>query len=1006
MKMMSALLERDIGAQASMSFQVLAIELDSGPVFLAGRSASLGDDVLHAAVLSIGQIDNGGFGVTIENQALPAYADGWWINRAAMLLDVTPDMESVYDGLVRFDGRIDAEPSEQNGVLSFAVAPYRKIIKTLPGLGLIEASAWPLASDAAMGAQKPMIFGTVEDCPLLAVQVQPGTTLTEAATPADAQLAVADATVLAASGSVVVDGHTYTYSSRTDTLLLGMVIVAGHRPGTLVAQAGSNVYLAAGEAVTAIDTLRASPVGAGSPAILEGGTIDLAAATVTYTAPPAVVAAAERYTRFEQFDALATGNTASNGVNAIRAVINTYTQSGTPTGTITNATENGGISFARPADGNRIVSGTYAVQFSVAVGSQVGWARIKIGGDVVWFYEPGAGVLYNNSPAAITFDDDADLLPVVVEVAAGGSTDQVTVTIVTASRLILTGNLDDANYATVAPGQALKVKQTGALADLGPIASVKLGVRWFKTDATIGTTAVTFAGRALGPLKVTQAGGASLNQTINVNVTSQGTASLPQQNISTVVSGGTASLSHSSIAQQQVVYAVTAPVGGTATERGFSKIPTLTGWESALGAITCKLAVRTTTGAAPTNAFMYANIRRANGTTIAQASINTIASWTNVATNLYEGSFTISELPDSVFWEETFKTASTDTMVSMAFSYNAKITNGSVSQNNTPAAGYSNPLTAQALGNSGIAVAASNNVVTLTVPAPPRMTDTLYDLPWIGTWAALTDTVAEIALTGTGASLAICQVWLQIEYDVQTFAAAEQITATVTGRSGNPADVIATLAEASGETVALADQVRLAAWCTANGMAFARRLSEPADALQLLTFAAEQAACDLYPSPAGLIMRRWDDEACPLTAVADADLLDVAAVAWSDRVETDITLSYRDDYATGNGMIRVVQANAANTMACAQTEAAILATGAVHIEGGWLRSDAAAALLLAAYVRRYAAMRRLTTLSLPYRFSAVAAGELIDWRDAFWRVTEAATDNGWTSLALEERPVS
>ena len=79
------------------------------------------------------------------------------------------------------------------------------------------------------------------------------------------------------------------------------------------------------------------------------------------------------------------------------------------------------ISFSRPADGNRIISGAYAVQFSVAVGAQVGWARVKLGNDVVWSYDPIGGVVYNWSPATITLDADTDSLPVAVEVEEGGS---------------------------------------------------------------------------------------------------------------------------------------------------------------------------------------------------------------------------------------------------------------------------------------------------------------------------------------------------------------------------------------------------------------------------------------------------------------------------------------------------------------------------------------------------------------------------------------------------------
>lgn len=1008
--LMDSRLARDRATPASQAFFVLAVELDTGLIILADAPRSCGLDVCLPAVLTWSSLSAEGAALDVEAQALPAETDdAWWINREAMILECTPDLGSIYDGRVVFDGIVETQPDSAAGVLSLRIGPAKRRVRQVPDYGLITATDWPLAADSAMGQPKPLIVGTVDGCPLLAVQVQPWTTLTEAAAPGDAQLAVADGALLDAAGSVVVDGHTYTYTSRSDGLLLGMVIAGAHRPGTLVAQAGSSVYLAAGHVVTVIDTLRAELDKAG--AVIEGGTVSLAAATVTYAAPPAVVASAERSTRFVQFDELATGNTATNGVNAIRAIVNTYVQSGTPSGGVLATTENGGITFARPADGNRIVSGTYTVTFSVAVGSQVGWARVKIGGDVVWFYAPASGVVYNATPATITFDADADFLPVVVEVEEGGSTNQVTATVSAASRTILTGHLDDANYATIAPGQTLKVKQSTANADLGPIASVKLGVRWFKTAAASSTTAVTFDGRALGALNVTQSGGASLNQTITVDVTSQGAASLPQQAISTVVSGGTASLSHSTIAQQQVVYAVTAPVGGTATARGFSKIPTLTGWDASLGSINCTLAVRTTTGSPPTNVFMWANIRRVGGSNIAQASVSTIGSWTNVATNLYEGTLAIAELPDSVFWEETFKTTSTDTMVSMAFSYNARITNGSVSQNNAPASGYSNPITAQSLSHAGTAVAVTNGSIILTVPAPPRMVDTLFDLAGIRDWSALTDTVAEISLSGGSASLAICQIWLQVEFDAQIFAAAEQLTATVTGLSGNPADVIGLLAGYSGQGTDSAAVARLAAWATANGIAYARRLGQPADALTLLQYTLDQVNAIAVQRDGRLAPIRRLDLASDITRINEAELLAPAGIGWAERMDNAITVRYAEDYATDAGFTRVVQATTANNLYCRRSVAAIKETRAVDIEAGFIRADATASRMLTDLARWAALPRRVLTLPCSYAQTA-DEGDLIEYLalgadpgdGILARITNITTDGGWPTLTAEEIP--
>lgn len=55
----------------SSSFNVLAVELDTGTLFLSDRGGSLGRDELTPAVLSFGQASVGGASLTVEAQALP-----------------------------------------------------------------------------------------------------------------------------------------------------------------------------------------------------------------------------------------------------------------------------------------------------------------------------------------------------------------------------------------------------------------------------------------------------------------------------------------------------------------------------------------------------------------------------------------------------------------------------------------------------------------------------------------------------------------------------------------------------------------------------------------------------------------------------------------------------------------------------------------------------------------------------------------------------------------------
>jgi hypothetical protein len=928
----------------------------------------------------------------------------------------------VYDGRTVFDGVIAAEPAEQAGALSLNLMPYRVKVVALPGYGVIDAAAYPSAPAASQGACKPLIFGAVEDCPLTPVALPESTTLSVAASALDAQLEVADATALAVSGSVVVDGHTYGYTAKSGNILLGVAVLGEHRVGTMVAQAGSAVFLAAGHALASLSNIKASQT------ILQGATADLTAATVTFAALPGLPVASSRNNISLQFDALGAGSTALNGANAIRyAAVQASANAAALPGVVRANSDPlaSVITFARPAE--RIVRGIYTVGFTVAVGAQVGWARVRIGGDVVWQMEAPASVIYNYAPATILLDTDVDVLPVVVEVEEGGSADQVSVTIGSASRIVYTGNLDDANYATLrAPSNNIfRADQLTANPDLGPIARVQLVVRWFAAKAGMGVPTVNFSSRQLGVLAQTQLANNALSQNITVDVTGQGAASLPQQNISTTVSGGAASLSHASIAQKQTIVAAFGPIvlfaGTWHRQRGFALSPKLTGWAS--GAITVYCTMRGPLGAQPNDdgSITFAALRRANGTDIAVLSGPNLT-WTNVATEMWQGSMLIYEEPASIFFEQVdYGSAdNANQIVSVSYVYNAQLTNGAVTQNQTALSGQSQPLGAQSLGHSGTSVGVSGGNINFTVPAPPRVINTVFDLAGYTDWAQFTGKQLEINYAGgTGVDLCIVQAYLSVEYDAITYAAvgssSAPLSATVAGLSGNPADVLAWLVAASGDKqrVEASSRARLQAWCTANSFGFARRIADKTDALQLLQFAADQAGAVLCDTPDGLRMLRWFDLAEPATVIDPLDLLGAARVGWTERAENDITLNYRADYA-GNlsatraggspgGFGRALAATATTNTHCRKGLTALAGeTRAITLDGGWLRADASAARHLADYARRHAVPHRTLALQLPFTYAGLTAGGLIEYAGFTARITALADDNGWLDVLAEE----
>ena len=162
---------------SSEQFYVIAIELDSGVLFIANKAISLGSDQVLPAALQIGSVTEQ-CGVQVERQALPDYTQqDFWINREAAVIEVSPNSGSVYNGEILLDGIIESEPSEQSGVLNLTLVERKKKLITLPDTGEITSTEFPNAPDDSLGEIKPLIFGTVEEAELIPVELQKSTSL-------------------------------------------------------------------------------------------------------------------------------------------------------------------------------------------------------------------------------------------------------------------------------------------------------------------------------------------------------------------------------------------------------------------------------------------------------------------------------------------------------------------------------------------------------------------------------------------------------------------------------------------------------------------------------------------------------------------------------------------------------------------------------------------------------------------------------------------------------------
>ena len=289
------------------AFLVLAVELDTGSLFIADRSGMLGIDLLVPSLLDTLSVSADGCNANVEAQSLPPETVGaYWANREAAIIECTPDMGSVYDGRIVFDGVIASEPGEVSGVLSLSVAPKHYRVVSLPDAGVIDTTSYPLASSESVGKQKPLIFGSLDACPLLALRLPPASVLSATAYPGDVSLSVESTADFDDVGAVWVGDSPIQYTSKTDTTLNGLTVPAELSKGTPVVKAGSSTFMAASHPVAINNPQVAGHTVAGGEQQAEG---------LVFAHRPLVTTSGSAMNYLAQFDQVA------SGANTVQAAI-------------------------------------------------------------------------------------------------------------------------------------------------------------------------------------------------------------------------------------------------------------------------------------------------------------------------------------------------------------------------------------------------------------------------------------------------------------------------------------------------------------------------------------------------------------------------------------------------------------------------------------------------------------------------------------------------------------
>lgn len=293
MRVVATSLEQDLARRSSASYLVARITLDEGFLFLSEIPGNLGSDEITSGVYGLSRE-----GAEVEVSSLPRqFTDAHWAHRVITIFECTPEMASVLEGAVQFTGEILGEPQNKDGILSLAFGDPRTTIVNVPDFGVVDKQRFPTAPEESIGKDIPLIFGSVDICPLIPLSTLILGALESPAFPGDNKLAVAGAKDFPEYGAVWVDSESIYYSSRSDTELLGCTVKEAHAVGTSVSFASEAVYLAAGNACMSVSNVR------GNDALLS---FDLFSTDrIAFTKPPLAPTKAEEYNTLLQFDQVA-----------------------------------------------------------------------------------------------------------------------------------------------------------------------------------------------------------------------------------------------------------------------------------------------------------------------------------------------------------------------------------------------------------------------------------------------------------------------------------------------------------------------------------------------------------------------------------------------------------------------------------------------------------------------------------------------------------------------------
>jgi len=1003
MRTPNPILDNILSSSVNSAEFVLQIIVDEGTYYVSQSIKQVGSDSILPILVNLSDVSLESCSFSIATAQAPNVE--WWINRSVRLYQVSDGLSAVADGYLIFDGIILGQPTEGPIALEFSCGLSRLNPKELPKSNAINLTDYPNAPKSSLNKNLPVVYGKVNRAELIPVDLPALSSLSRTARPKDTSIVLRDAEAFPESGAVVIDDVVYTYTNKDETTLYGLSITNEHQRGGQVSINQTAVYKGAEHALTAVDVVKA--VGSEETEqerVLYNGVVDLANAQITFPYPPTQDLEAGPESIQAQFDQVEVSSTAINGINAIRAATGTETHNASSLPIDISDAEVGKVPFPEPVEQggtSRIIAGVYTVNYAVTVQAgipQLGKATVKIGDQIVWVWE-GGQIIYNISPVTVEFDRDVNELPVRVELD-GGLPGAFKVDILSASREVTVGNLDQAAYATLRkPSNTnLVVQQTTNNPNRGKIERARLVVEYFTTSQSLDCIEVYWDSNLLGKLDAdNEANGGESVHTIDIDTISSGTAELITTAIENILTS-TISRTDNAVSipiNVPIAYTIKEISGSPSQTIVYSLDTTIALPENLVGG-TYQFTIESNDAAGGVNNASDVQLGDATFslTSTSQTVFVTIPDNEKFLTLRHDTSFVVPTFSLSTSLFPTIKNIK-GAVFSKPSENSITLDGGAVEGTSDVFDGTSNVsgvLTSANIDGTGAGTLAIN------IPTPPRTVVNSFDIVDVIDWSDLTNKTLQLNYVGGGTEdVGIVQAYVLVEYEKTIRAPATKIVANLTGKSGNPADVLKDLIEENQENVELLTYNALHTHFDNSNYVFSRRISSPTDVADLMRSASEQANTLIAKQENGNALIRLFDISSSTIDVGEQDILEFPDLSWSstDDIENEITVNYSFDDSE----------SAANLFAESLiSKADIGLPRKVDYEARWIDDEVTAQQFLDTYLAVKSPMRRFLNLELPYTFSSLEEGDIINYEplSSLFRVIGIVNSDGWLSVETEE----